>query len=185
MKRLQPYIAGAILMFGIAATLRPEPHKSGAVASMLPAAAQAEIASVMEEIDRIETHAMEKSSESSLDRSEQLLLLGKLLFYDRNLSVERNEACAFCHMPETGFSGPVSALNQTTVSYPGSIRTRFSGRNPQTHGYASFSPVLHYNATQGDFVGGAFWDMRATGLRLNSPWPNRPKVRRSTRWRWE
>ena len=32
-----------------------------------------------------------------------------------------------------------------------------------------FSPVLHYNAVQGDMVGGAFWDMRATGLRLNSP----------------
>jgi cytochrome c peroxidase len=40
---------------------------------------------------------------------------------------------------------------------------------PQSHGYASFSPVLHYNAVQGDLVGGAFWDMRATGLRLNSP----------------
>jgi cytochrome c peroxidase len=72
-------------------------------------------------------------------------------------------------MPETGFSGPVSALNQTTVAYPGSIRTRFSGRRPQTHTYANFAPVLHYNALQGDFVGGNFWDMRATGLRLNSP----------------
>ena len=40
---------------------------------------------------------------------------------------------------------------------------------PQTHTYASFAPVLHYNALQGDLVGGAFWDMRATGLRLNSP----------------
>jgi cytochrome c peroxidase len=29
--------------------------------------------------------------------------------------------------------------------------------------------VLHYNAARGDLVGGAFWDMRATGLRLNSP----------------
>jgi len=37
----------------------------------------------------------------------------------------------------------VSALNQTTVSYPGSIRTRFGDRNPQTHTYASFAPVLH------------------------------------------
>jgi len=170
MNRLPPHVAGVILMFGIAATLRPEPHNRGtAAATLLPAAAQAEIASVMEEINRIEADALEKASESSLDRSQQLILLGKILFYDRNLSVERNEACAFCHMPETGFSGPVSALNQTTVSYPGSIRTRFSGRNPQTHGYASFSPVLHYNAAQGDLVGGNFWDMRATGLHLNSP----------------
>jgi cytochrome c peroxidase len=72
-------------------------------------------------------------------------------------------------MPEAGFAGPVSELNRTTAAYPGSLRTRFNGRIPQTHGYASFSPVLHYNALQGDLVGGAFWDMRATGLRLNSP----------------
>ena len=63
-------------------------------------------------------------------------------------------------MPETGFTGPVSALDQTTVSYPGSIRTRFSARKPQSHTYGSFAPVLHYNPEQGDFVGGQFWDMR-------------------------
>jgi cytochrome c peroxidase len=72
-------------------------------------------------------------------------------------------------MPEAGFAGPVSELNRTTAAYPGSVRSRFNGRIPQTHGYASFSPVLHYSALQGDLVGGAFWDMRATGLRLNSP----------------
>src|SRR6185436_19021743 len=49
------------------------------------------------------------------------------------------------------------------------VRTRFSSRKPQTHTYATFAPVLHYNSRQGDFVGGAFWDMRATGIRLNSP----------------
>jgi len=29
--------------------------------------------------------------------------------------------------------------------------------------------VLHYNALQGDFVGGNFWDMRASGYRLQNP----------------
>jgi cytochrome c peroxidase len=169
MKNLFSYTAAAMLICGIVATLHSEPHTSKAKEIILPSEAQAEIASVEAEINQIEANAFAKSGETSLDRSQQLILLGKLLFYDRNLSVGRNEACAFCHMPETGFAGPVSALNQTTVSYPGSIRTRFSQRNPQTHTYASFSPVLHYNASQGDFVGGAFWDMRATGLRLNSP----------------
>jgi cytochrome c peroxidase len=83
--------------------------------------------------------------------------------------VNRNEACAFCHMPETGFTGPVSELNKTTGSYPGSVRTRFSNRKPQTHSYAPLSPVLHYNEQQGDLVGGNFWDMRATGRRLGNP----------------
>jgi cytochrome c peroxidase len=40
---------------------------------------------------------------------------------------------------------------------------------PQPHAYATYAPVLHYNALQGDFVGGTFWDMRATGIRLNNP----------------
>src|SRR5215467_2768791 len=57
---------------------------------------------------------------------QQIELLGKLMLYDKHLSVNRNEACAFCHMPETGFTGPVSELNRTTGSYPGSVRTRFS-----------------------------------------------------------
>jgi cytochrome c peroxidase len=83
--------------------------------------------------------------------------------------VNRNEACAFCHMPETGFTGPISELNRTTGSYPGSVRTRFSDRKPQSHAYAPLAPVLHYNPGQGDLVGGNFWDMRATGRRLGNP----------------
>jgi cytochrome c peroxidase len=118
---------------------------------------------------RLESDTLARVQHESLDASQQVTLLGKLLFYDRELSVRRNEACAFCHMPEAGFAGPVSEINRTTAAYPGSLRTRFDARIPQTHGYTSFSPVLHYNASQGDFVGGAFWDMRATGLRLNSP----------------
>jgi cytochrome c peroxidase len=72
-------------------------------------------------------------------------------------------------MPETGFTGPVSELNRTTGSYPGSVRTRFSERKPQSHAYAPLAPVLHYNPGQDDLVGGNFWDMRATGRRLANP----------------
>ena len=43
---------------------------------------------------------------------QQIELLGKAMLYDKQLSVNRNEACAFCHMPETGFTGPVSELNR-------------------------------------------------------------------------
>ena len=102
-------------------------------------------------------------------RGGQRNALGKLMLYDKQLSVNRNEACAFCHMPEAGFTGPVSELNRTTGSYPGSVRTRFSNRKPQSHAYAPLSPVLHYNRGQGDLVGGNFWDMRATGRRLGNP----------------
>jgi hypothetical protein len=42
-------------------------------------------------------------------------MLGKLLLYDKQLSVNRNEACTFCHMPEAGFTGPASELNRTRL----------------------------------------------------------------------
>src|SRR5438270_9061691 len=128
-----------------------------------------EIAKVEAEIDRTEAQAIERLAAPPDNQIQQIELLGKLMLYDKDLSVYRNEACAFCHMPETGFTGPVSELNRTTGAYPGSVRTRFSNRKPQSHAYAPLSPVLHYNPGQGDLVGGNFWDMRATGRRLGSP----------------
>ena len=137
--------------------------------SPLSAAALREIAEVESEIDRIEAATLERFATPPDNQVQQIELLGKAMLYDKQLSVNRNEACAFCHMPSTGFTGPVSELNRTTGSYPGSVRTRFSERKPQTHSYAPLSPVLHYNAGQDDLVGGNFWDMRATGRRLGNP----------------
>jgi cytochrome c peroxidase len=160
--------AVAIVLVAAAPALRSGMGSGPSDPDRIPAAARKEIEAVEREIDRIEVESLKRAQSETLDRFQQITLLGKLIFYDRQLSVNRNESCSFCHMPETGFSGPVSALNQTTVAYPGSVRTRFSGRNPQSHTYASYSPVLHYNAAQGNLVGGQFWDMRTTGLRLNS-----------------
>src|SRR5438270_8609722 len=131
--------------------------------------AEAEILQVEARINQIESDSLERARGSSLDALGELTLLGKLILFDQNLSVNRNESCAFCHMPDTGFTGPSSVLNMTTVAYPGSVRTRFGNRKPPTHTYVTFTPVLHYNALQGDLVGGEFWDMRATGIRLNNP----------------
>ena len=138
-------------------------------AALLSAAALRGIAEVESEIDRVEAATLERVKAPPDNQVQQIELLGKAMLYDKQLSVYRNEACAFCHMPEAGFTGPVSELNRTTGSYPGSVRTRFSERKPQTHSYAPLSPVLHYNAGQGDLVGGNFWDMRATGRRLGNP----------------
>src|SRR3984885_4265583 len=140
----------------------------GPYVALSPAALK-EIADVEAEIDRIETQTFERLTAPPDNEVQQVELLGKSMLYDKQLSVNRNEACAFCHMPEMGFAGPVSELNRTTGSYPGSVRARFSNRKPQTHAYAALSPVLHYNPGQGDLVGGNFWDMRATGRRLGNP----------------
>ena len=137
---------------------------------MPPSFAQ-DVARVVAEVDRIEADTLSQLEHTTLDRQGQVRTLGKLLLFDKHLSVNQNEACSFCHMPETGFTGPIQSLNETTVSYPGSVRTRFSNRKPQSYMYAPFSPVLHYNALQGDFAGGNFWDMvccRSTRRRSSS-----------------
>src|SRR3977135_1654031 len=153
----------------VAATMGADaPGAEDSSTTLSPRALQ-EIAQVAAEIDSIEAQAIERLAAPPDNQIQQIELLGKLMLYDKDLSVYRNEACAFCHMPETGFTGPVSELNRTTGAYPGSVRTRFSNRKPQTHAYAPLSPVLHYNPGQGDLVGGNFWDMRATGRRLGNP----------------
>jgi cytochrome c peroxidase len=113
------------------------------------------------------------------DLSHQIELLGKVEIYDRSISPFENVACATCHTQYAGFTGGASLNNSTVVAYEGGAlitnavppapNVRISARKPQSYAYATYSPVLHYNATQGDFVGGNFWDMRATGTRLNSP----------------
>jgi cytochrome c peroxidase len=41
--------------------------------------------------------------DASLRAREQL---GKLLFFDKSLSVPEGQSCAACHGPEVGFTGP-------------------------------------------------------------------------------
>jgi len=135
----------------------------------MPPSFDQDVARVVMEIDRIEADTLKQMDHTTLDRQGQMRTLGRLLLFDKHLSVKQNEACSFCHMPEMGFTGPIQSLNETTVSYPGSVRTRFSNRKPQSYMYAPFAPVLHYNELQGDFVGGNFWDMRASGYRLQNP----------------
>ncbi|HEV7635524.1 MAG TPA: cytochrome-c peroxidase, partial [Bradyrhizobium sp.] len=153
----------------VAATIAAKAPGAEEGGTTLSPRALQEIAEVEAEIDAIEARAVERLAAPPDNQIQQIELLGKLMLYDKELSVNRNEACAFCHMPETGFTGPVSELNRTTGAYPGSVRTRFSDRKPQSHAYAPLSPVLHYNPGQGDLVGGNFWDMRATGRRLGNP----------------
>jgi len=157
----------AALVSGLA--LSAEAPGEGLDGGALSPQAQKEIVQVEAEIDRIEARTLTRLAAPPTNQVQQTELLGKLLMYDKQLSVNRNEACAFCHMPEAGFTGPVSELNRTTGAYPGSVRTRYSSRKPQSHAYAALSPVLHYNPGQGDLVGGNFWDMRATGRRLGNP----------------
>jgi cytochrome c peroxidase len=179
--RMFPAVLATLLTVGTLSTSASDKPQSAAAAvpnaeksttnlsGRLPPSFDKEVARVVAELDRIEADTLSQVEHTSLDRQAQVRTLGKLLLFDKHLSVNENEACSFCHTPETGFTGPIQSLNSTTVSYPGSVRGRFSNRKPQSYMYAPFAPVLHYNALQGDFVGGNFWDMRASGYRLQSP----------------
>ena len=86
--------------------------------------------------------------------------LGRRLFFDRNLSTPIGQACADCHSPETGFANP-------NTDYPvsqGIHKDRFGNRNDLHAAYAAFSPKFHYDADEGIYVGGQFWDGRAADL---------------------
>jgi cytochrome c peroxidase len=95
-------------------------------------------------------------------------VLGGLLNYDEHMSPFQNEACASCHMPYAGFSGPIPSVNLTMIAYPGTFRFRAGKRTAQRYTYSPKFPVLTYNTTQGAFFGGNFWDARATGYKLQS-----------------
>jgi cytochrome c peroxidase len=93
--------------------------------------------------------------------------LGKSIFFDKNLSLKKNQSCAACHDPKVGFTGPNPAINRKGSVYPGSIKTAFGARKPPTAAYATPSPILgHFD---GFFIGGNFWDGRATGEQLGNP----------------
>jgi cytochrome c peroxidase len=94
--------------------------------------------------------------------------LGKAIFFDQNLSLNRNQSCATCHAPEAGWIGPDSAINAFGAVYEGSVLGQFGDRKPPSAAYATQSPVLFVDKA-GTFTGGNFWDGRATGEILGSP----------------
>jgi cytochrome c peroxidase len=55
--------------------------------------------------------------------------------------------------------------------YEGSISGRFGNRKPPSAAYATPSPILHYVIEKKEalFIGGNFWDGRATGEKLGNP----------------
>jgi cytochrome c peroxidase len=105
------------------------------------------------------------ASKSALKPKEEL---GKRLFFDKSLSAPAGQECAVCHHPSVGWTGPLEETNQNSGVYEGAVKGRFGNRKPPASGYAGGSPVLHKNE-DGDFVGGMFWDGRATGENLGDP----------------
>lgn len=102
---------------------------------------------------------------------EDIEQLGKSIFFDDDLSINENQACASCHDPEAGWTGPDSIVNAHKAIYEGSITGRFGDRKPPSAAYATQSPILDHKMMGGEalFTGGNFWDGRATGEKLGNP----------------
>jgi cytochrome c peroxidase len=95
--------------------------------------------------------------------------LGKDLFFDNISRPARSQSCAACHLPKAGWTGGVAGLNLHGSVYRGAARERFGNRKPPTSAYATLNPVFHLDSSTGRFVGGTFWDGRATGEVLGNP----------------
>jgi cytochrome c peroxidase len=66
--------------------------------------------------------------------------LGKFMLYDHTLLNPSGYACATCHVPEAGFTGPDSLVNLYGGPQPGVVPGRFSNHKPQSYVYAAFCP---------------------------------------------
>lgn len=87
--------------------------------------------------------------------------LGEALFFDENLSLDRSQSCASCHDPEHGFADPRRAADGAFSL--GDDGVSLGDRNAPSASYAAFVPGFH-QTKDGVWVGGMFWDGRASGL---------------------
>jgi cytochrome c peroxidase len=150
-------------------------------AGILPPDLDSELARVEREINGIEAEAIAQwraLPKPALSGQPPILqgsgfkairILGKLMNFDLNMSPNRTRACASCHMPYAGFSGPIPSVNLTIVAYPGAALYRANKRTAQRYTYAPYFPVLQYDQEQAAFLGGNFWDSRATGYLIRNP----------------
>lgn len=148
---------------------------------ILPSNLDSELARVLREVDGIEAEAVKQwkalpppvvTGQPPIFQNTGVAsveILGKLMNYDKTISPNENKACASCHMPYAGFSGPIPSVNLTMIAYPSSAPFRAAKRTAQRYTYSSYFPPLQYDAEQGLFFGGNFWDSRATGYLTRSP----------------
>lgn len=122
--------------------------------------------------------------------------LGKRLYRDKNLSLNRDQACASCHsltpvrlkeplpaLPAPGFVDPANVRNGTPVS-KGSVDGARGTLNAPSAGYAAFSPFFHWDSVEGLYVGGQFWNGRAATLAVQAqgPFLNSAEMAMPSRW---
>ncbi len=97
--------------------------------------------------------------------------LGRVIFFDTDLSSDANQSCASCHDPASGFADADAEV--TAPVSEGSVTGSFGNRNAPTAAYASFSPefgtlvnagIVQTGETDSKYRGGQFLDGRRSNL---------------------
>lgn len=101
-------------------------------------------------------------SDTTSTEQSAMAALGQQLYFDKNLSANRSQACASCHDPAAAFVDPRSTTPALAGSLGADGHSRGDRQAPMA-AYAVFSPEFHQNS-DGDYVGGQFWDGRAQDL---------------------
>lgn len=89
--------------------------------------------------------------------------LGRILFFDVNLSKNRTQSCATCHNPNAGFVDDRDNGVKKMASL-GDDGKSLGDRQAPTASYAKFSPTFHFDEKTKKYVGGQFWDGREATL---------------------
>jgi cytochrome c peroxidase len=100
---------------------------------------------------------------------EGLAALGRLLFFDVNLSATRTQACASCHDPARAFSDGADNGVGGAVSLGADGRS-LGDRNAPALTYAALAPAFG-RLENGGYAGGLFHDGRAADLEAQAPQP--------------
>lgn len=103
-------------------------------------------------------------------------VLGRTIYFDASFSNPAGmQSCSSCHLPNQGWvgfgempSGPNTRGFMSGMG-EGAFAGRFGGRKPPSAAYATFAPAFTYDAANDEFIGGLFWDGRATGAVTGEP----------------
>jgi cytochrome c peroxidase len=93
--------------------------------------------------------------------------LGQVIFFDANLSEPAGQSCSSCHDPGRAFVDP----DKNAATSKGVIPPLVGSRNTPSSMYMAFSPNFHWDEKDELYLGGQFWDGRATTLEEQAKGP--------------
>lgn len=120
-------------------------------------------------VDETKGEVTSKKPSLPLASNNPLAVLGGQLYFDKNLSLNRNQSCATCHNPAKGFIDDRDNGVSSMASL-GSDNVSLGDRNTPTAAYAALSPLFSKNA-EGKYIGGQFHDGRASSLAQQAAGP--------------